>query len=337
MTSRSSGTRVTTIGDVARAAGVSLATVSRVMNGRPTVDAELSARVRDAARELGYRPSPLARGLVSGRTDTVAMVLPNLESRVFQAVLHGFSAAAARADFRVLVGDSRESLLEEVGLARDLRRRADGIVLCSPRMAPAPLAELVAELAPAVVVNRLDLPAGVPRVPGHFGVGAEVLLDHLLGLGHRRVLYLAGPGPSPSNRVRLAGIERFTAEHPDVEVAVRPGGTTLAEGHALAADVRDAGFSAVITFNDLLALGLLHGLDELGVDVPGELSVAGFDDVPFAGYCHPPLTTIALDYAEAGAMSWRGLALGKDTAAPGLEAEPLQPRLVVRASTGPVS
>lgn len=324
---------VTTIADVARSAGVSLATVSRVMNGRQTVDATLADRVRAAATELGYAPSPLARGLVNGRTDTVALIVPDLGNPSFHGVLHGLSGAALDDGFRVLVADSREKVADEPVLARDLRRRSDAIVLCSPRSESSVVAGLLEELAPAVVVNRRDLDQDVANVVNATDHCAELVLEHLHSLGHRRVLYLSGREVSASNAARLDGIAQFRRVHPEVEVEVRFGGTTLADGWAACDVVLGADVTAVMVFNDMTALGLLAALAERGVPVPERLSVAGVDDVPYAAYSHPPLTTVVTDPSAVGAQAWWELGLASSD---GRERpRRVDARLVVRRSTGP--
>lgn len=157
------GQKQTTITDVAKHAGVSLATVSRVMNGNATVDPTLAERVRTSATELGYSANPLARSLVLGKTQTISVVVPDLSNPTFQGMLRGLSRAAVADGYHVLVADSDEHEDQERLLALESRRRSDGLVLCAPRMSDAALAEVLAEVAPVVLVNRAgDAPAS-PR------------------------------------------------------------------------------------------------------------------------------------------------------------------------------
>ena len=146
--------RATTIADVAEHAGVSQASVSRVLNGRSSVDPDIVQRVRASIAELGYRPSPTARSLVNGRNNTVAMVVPDLENPLFQGILKGLSLAAARDGYRVLVADTAENVDDEEEIAVEARQRCDALVLCAPRMPEAKLRALVEAVAPVVVVNR---------------------------------------------------------------------------------------------------------------------------------------------------------------------------------------
>jgi LacI family transcriptional regulator len=174
-------------------------------------------------------------------------------------------------------------------------------------MPEAQLRRLVGRVAPAVVVNRQLPDADVPVVGVDYGRGIRDLVDHLTGLGHRDIAYVSGPTSSASNAERVRGVEEALAAHPGVRVDVLPGGSRLDDGYAAAEAVlgaRDRGVTAVIAFNDLVALGLMTRLGELGVDVPGDLSVAGFDDVPMARFATPRLTSMSVPRDELGAQVW---------------------------------
>ncbi|MCR2825991.1 LacI family DNA-binding transcriptional regulator [Microbacterium sp. zg.Y909] len=323
-----------TITDVARRAGVSLSTVSRVMNGNATVDAGLAERVRAAAVELGYTASPLARSLVLGRTQTIAVVVPDLANPTFQEILRGLGRAAAGDGYHVLIADSAEQVDEERVLAAETRRRTDGVVLCAPRMPDDELGALLPALSPAVVVNRPPQ-AGAPVVAADYRTAFADLIDHLYGLGHRRLVYLAGLARSASNAARLAALADARAAHTDLEITEVACGVDFDSGAAAAAAVRRSGATGVLAFNDLVAMGLLSALADRGVRVPEDLSVAGFDDIPFAQYTTPPLTTAAVPASDLGARAWQAmhaLLTGGDAEA----AVSLIPRLIVRASTGRV-
>ena len=323
--------RAATIADVAVAAAVSQATVSRVVNGKNTVDPAIARRVLDVVAALGYRPSSSARNLARGSTQTVAVVVPDLGNPMFQEVLRGVTHAAAASGYRVLVADSEESPADEPELAAEARRRCDALVLVAPRMTGAELTALLPRLAPVVLVNRSA--DGVPDIAVDYAAGALAAVEHLAALGHEKVVYLAGPATSESNRRRLAGIELAASRFPSVEVSAVACGAAIDDGAAAAASIGDA--TAVIAFNDLVAFGLLAALRESGVAVPARVSVVGFDDIEFAGYATPPLTTLAVPRRELGARAWDALLAeisGGEPAAPVL----FTPTLVVRSSTGPV-
>jgi LacI family transcriptional regulator len=324
--------RAATIADVAAAASVSQATVSRVVNGKSTVDAAIARRVLDAVDTLGYRPSATARNLARGSTQTVAVVVPDLGNPMFQEVLRGVTHAAGAAGYRVLVADSEESPVDEPELAAEARRRCDALVLVAPRMAADRLAGLLPVLAPVVLVNRSV--AGVPDVAVDYAAGAFAAVEHLVGLGHTRIAYLAGPPSSESNRRRLEGLERAGAAHPAVAVTTIACGASVDDGARAGSDLGDA--TAVVAFNDLVAFGLLAALRARGVDVPARVSVIGFDDIEFASYATPPLTTVAVPRRELGARAWDALFAEISGGEPA-NAVLFTPTLVVRASTGPVA
>lgn len=322
------------IADVAKMAGVSHATVSRVMNGSFTVDKEIAARVRAAAEKLKYQPNPLGRSLALGKTETIGIVVPDLANPMFQAVLRGLSMAAAQDGYRVLIADSSENPNEEHILAGEARRRGDGVVLCAPRMTDAELDELAPSLQPMVLINR-TASGDTPSLSVDYGRGIRDLAEHLLFLGHRRLVFLSGPETSASNRLRLKALDKFTAAHPDVELTVLPCGFSFAAGYGSAAAVLATRATGVLAFNDLVAMGLLSGLHEHGVQVPRDLSVTGFDDIPFAAYTTPPLTTAAVPLNELGEQSWQQLRELLRNPAPTTRNTVFRTRIQVRGTTGP--
>ena len=324
-----------TIGDVATRAGVSRATVSRVMNGLASVDHAIAERVRATAVELDYRPNQVARSLALGRTQTIGYVVPDLTNPSFHGGLRGLSRAAAEQGYRVLVADSAEHAAGEPTLALETRRRCDAVVLVAPRMSEEDLARLLPDLQPAVLLNR-RLRGGAAAVRCRLGVR-----DPRSGAPPDRARpppdrLPAGAGGQPIQRRSGEGAGRSA----DVEVVKIACGAMFADGHAAAGRVLDAGVTAVVAFNDVAALGLLGALHELGTDVPGELSVVGFDDIPFAAYTWPPLTTAWVPQEQMGRLAWERLSamLAGEPAASPVETECaaglLRPRLVVRGSTG---
>jgi LacI family transcriptional regulator len=332
---RKSTTRRIGIADVALKAGVSHATVSRVMNGNFTVDPAIAERVREAAAELNYQPNPVGRSLALGKTDTIGIVVPDLANPTFQAILRGLSMAAAQDGYRVLIADSSEVSSEEAILAGEARRRCDGLVLCAPRMGDAELEELAPSLHPMVLINRSTTETRVPSLMVDYGQGVQELAEHLAELGHDRMVFLSGPARSASNALRVQGLEKFKAGHPDVELQVIDGGSNFEAGHGAVDAVLASGGTGVLAFNDLVAMGLLSGLHERGVRVPEDISVTGFDDIPFARYTTPPLTTAAVPITELGVQAWHSLrALIRHEGTPNT-GNTFLPQMEVRGSTGP--
>ncbi|MDN4482265.1 LacI family DNA-binding transcriptional regulator [Demequina lignilytica] len=324
-----------TITDVAQAAGVSRATVSRVMNGRPTVDAAIAERVRRVVDELGYKPSRVAQSLSLGRTSTVGVIVPDLGNPSFQQILHGVNRSAAAAGYRVLVADSAETPDDEPALIEDVRRRTDAVIVCSPRMNADTLAALLPRVQPIALVNR-DEPVDAPRVVVDSGAGVAEMCRHLIGLGHRRIVHLDGPVGSNAQAARLRGLTAIGEEHPEVELVRLPCGSTIDEGHAVFDQARATGSTAIIGFNDLVALGVLEAARDRGVRVPRDLSVVGFDDIPFARLSSPALTTMSVDLEDVGETAWRALEArmkGEEEDGPRVFA----PVLVPRASVDPVA
>ncbi|MFF2245465.1 LacI family DNA-binding transcriptional regulator [Arthrobacter sp. NPDC058130] len=334
------GRRATTrrigIADVALKAGVSHATVSRVMNGNFTVDPAIAERVRAAATELNYQPNPVGRSLALGKTDTIGIVVPDLSNPTFQAILRGLSMAAAQDGYRVLIADSSEVSSEEAILAGEARRRCDGLVLCAPRMGDAELEELAPSLHPMVLINRSTMDTNAPSLMVDYGQGIQELAELLVGLGHTRLAFLAGPARSASNELRLQGLEKFKAAHPDIDLRMLDAGSNFEAGHQCVDAVLASGATGIMAFNDLVAMGLLSGLHERGVRVPEDISVTGFDDIPFARYTTPPLSTAAVPINELGQQAWHRMRdlirnLSPDAEGPTI----FLPRLEVRGSTGP--
>ncbi len=323
-----------TITDVAAQAGVSAATVSRVMNGRFVGDPAVAERVRQTANALQYSPSPLARSLALGRTKTVAFVVPDLGNPAFQELLYRLTRAAAKDGYHVLVADSCESPQEEALLAMETRRRCDSVVLCAPRMRTEVLEQLAPRLHPLVLINRLGPTPSVPSLSVDYRAGVRELARHLYDLGHRHLVYVGGPEPSVSNTKRLHGLHDFAATVDGLVIDRVAGGSSSADGHAAAEAVLASGASAALAFNDLVAVGLLSSLAERGVRVPDDVSVTGFDDILLARYAAPALTTASVPWEALGTQAWACLhSLIEGGGGGGAAA--FQPQVVVRASTGP--
>ena len=323
-----------TIADVARAAEVSRATVSRVMNGRSTVAPEIAERVRAAADRLNYRPSDLARSLSLGRTNMVALVVPDLANPLFQQVLRGITNASAAAGYRVLVAETDENPAAEAGIALEARRRCDALIMVSPRLDEESLLELLPQVQPVILINRPG-PPEVASVVVDYGRAVRIVVDHLVGLGHRRLAFLAGPRASSSNQARLRSLDVAEREIPGLEIVRLDCGWSIEDGYAAVERVLESRVTGVVAFNDLVAFGLLARLNEVGVAVPADLSVTGMDDIGLSRFAVPSLTTVRVPQQGLGELAWRRLysaisgANGEQDGVPDL-------RLAVRASTGPV-
>lgn len=326
--------RAATLRDVAARSGVAVSTASRALTRPGRVGAATEARVRAAAEELGYVPSAPARALTMGRTRTVALVVPDTANPFFFAMVHGVQARLREDGFVHVLVDTEESVEREEEVLRRLRGTVDGVVLAAPRATRDALVEWAGAM-PLVAVNR-DVPG--PRVTTDTAGGVVQALQHLASLGHRRVAYAAGPATSWSDRRRRAALEGSAAGL-GVELVVLGPYVPRRDGGAAAADaVLQQRCTAVVAFNDLLAFGVLDRFAERGVDVPGQVSVVGCDDIFGADLVRPALTTVAQPIERAGRAAadllLRRLAAPDDDAALAASVD-LPAHLVVRRSTGP--
>lgn len=323
-----------TIKDVARAAGVSASTVTRALANPEMVNPATRERVRQTAAALGYHPNRAARGLITGRTGNLGLLVPDLANPFFPSIVKGVQARAHEADYAVFLVDTDEDATAEAGLVHKLSKQVDGLILCSPRMAEEELRTILGD-TPVVLVNRRI--GRVPSVTPAFTDAMRQAVSHLTALGHRRIAYVAGPRSSWANRERVRSLRTVAAASDDLDlveignvIPQFPGGVAAAD-QVLAADV-----TAVIAYNDLVALGLLHRFAARGVDVPGDISLLGFDDIAIAEMVHPSLTTVALPKEQAGrAAVDLLLQLLEQPDRTGAVRRELPTQLMVRGSTGP--
>jgi LacI family transcriptional regulator len=318
-----------TILDVANAAGVSVATVSRAMQPDGPVRASTRELVLAVADRLGYQPNRAARGLVTGRTMNLGLVVPDLLNPFFAAIAKGTQLTARGRDLSVFTVDTDENPADEITAVRSLAKQVDGIVLCSPRIDDASLRRLQEEIqAPIVLVHRRM--TGMNSVHASLDEGMQQAFEHLVGLGHEVIAHVGGPRASWLGDRRAAAI-RAAAGRTGISVIDLGHVEPQFEGGIRAAEsVRSSDATAVIAYNDIVAFGLVSRLAERGYSLPGDLSVIGCDDVSLSAMTNPRLTTIRLPKFDAGRVAVELL----------LEADHNEPReislgseLIVRAST----
>jgi LacI family transcriptional regulator len=324
----------TTIKDVARVAQVSVATVSRALNGHHNVTAEVRRRVAEAAAQLRYVPHAAARSLSSRRTQTLGVVLPDLHGEFFSELLRGIDGAARASGLHVLLSSYNGHPEEQGEALRTLRGRVDGLLVMSPFAIPGDVpAEPMALALPIVRLNSSRLHAGDRISVDNYG-GARTMMRHLLDGGHRRIAFIAGPAWNVDAHERQRGYLDAIAEagqEPRVLPGDFEGASGFAAGEALLASPRRP--DAVFAANDMMALGCQLAFARAGAVGPGAIALAGFDDVPLARLMHPALTTMRVDIAGFGDAATRVLVarLAGD-ASPPVE-RVLAPELVVRASS----
>jgi DNA-binding LacI/PurR family transcriptional regulator len=274
---------------VARAAGVSISTVSRALSRPDLVSAGTRERVLAIAGELGYRANTSARGLATGRRMAFALLVPDVANPFFPELIRAAEDRAQQSGYSLLLCDTGEHAERERHLLSRVAGQVDGAVVCSPRSSASGLAEVATEL-PTVLVNRLI--KRIPSVSCVSAPGMTLLVEHLYELGHRRVAYLQGPLASWSNRERLRAVREAARRLHMVLHVLGPFLPTLHGGHKAAEAIMGTGATAALAFDDLTAMGVVGRLWDLGVHVPGDVSVTGCDDIFCAALCSPPLTTV---------------------------------------------
>jgi len=317
---------------VARRANVSTSTVSRAFSDPRLLRQDTLQRVQAVAEELRYRPSRTARSLTTGKTGNIGVVVPDLGNPFFPAVLKGIHARAREADHSVLLVDSDENPRLELELIRAMIKQVDGIVLCSSRLTDEQLVELRDETRLVLINRRIRDTAAILLDSAN---GMRQAVEHLVALGHRRIGYLSGPALSWSNSERRKGL-RQAGSSLGIEVVELGVFAPRFEAGQVAADLVVAkGLSAVIAFNDLMALGVLSRLSNRNIGVPDEISLVGFDDISMAGMATPPLTTVALPMEPAGRAAVELLLEQLSGAAVLPHEQVMGAQLIVRGSTAP--
>ena len=286
-----------TVRDIARVAGVSPSTVSRALTQPEMVAPRRREQIQRLAAEMGYQPNPAARGLTTGETRNIGVVVPDLENPLFASLVKGTQSRARSGGYAVFVSDSEEDAHLESELLDSLAPRVDGFVLFSPRMR-SELLRQYADRLPMVLVNRPVEGIHSLAVDNRDGMRQAVM--HLRALGHSVVAHVSGPADSWADETRGEGL-RAAAENEGVTIIELGHVAPVFSGGVSVADrVLSSGATAVICYNDLIALGVLSRLTTRGIDVPSQISVIGFDDVPAATLVSPALTTLSAPLKRMG-------------------------------------
>ncbi|MBB4266143.1 LacI family DNA-binding transcriptional regulator [Roseospira visakhapatnamensis] len=329
-----------TIKDVARAADVSVTTVSHVINGTRTVAPETAARVHDAVTRLAYAPSGVARALKANRTLTIGMMVTNSTNPFFAEVIQGVESACSDRGYSLMLCNSADDPLRQHDCLATLRmKRIDALVVMTRNMNPKAPAAFATAGVPTLALDAEATP-GIATVADDSHAGGLMAGRFLTERGFRRIACVTGPAGHPRAACRMAGFTAaLTTAALTIDPAlVMPGDLTVASGRramgALLAQPRSAWPDAVFCFNDMSAMGALCAANEVGLSVPGDVSVMGYDDIELAAYMTPPLTTIRQDTRGLGTVAATTLIDHLDGVADLPPVIKTTPRLVERRSVG---
>ncbi|WP_284615520.1 LacI family DNA-binding transcriptional regulator [Aquabacterium humicola] len=328
-----------TIRDVARQAGVSVATVSRVVNAASNVTPETRERVNAAAAALRFTPSSAARSLITRRTQTIGALLPDLYGEYFSELIRGIDLKARARGLHLLVSSSHGDVHEAAAALRAMHGRVDGLLVMSPHLDSASLGANLPQGVPVVLINTRLADAGYSSFAVDNHAGAFAMTRHLVQRGHHRIAFIGGPANNYEAQERLRGYRSALAElRPGTPELVFDGDFTEESGWRAGSEIAMLAErpDAVFCGNDMMAIGCLAAFAEAGVRVPQDIALAGFDDIPIARYVTPPLTTVRVRIADLGGLALERLAgaidnPGRSTA----QHQTLRAELVVRQSCGP--
>lgn len=330
-----------TLRDVAEAAGVHAATASRALNPatRGLVNAETARKVIKVAEALGYRPNPIARGLKTAKSGTVGLVIPDLTNPMFPPIVRGIEDVLEPAGYSGLIVNTDNDPHRERQQIETLRsRQVEGLIVATAMLDHPLLADLHREGVPMVMVNRRPEGIDIPSITPDDATGVELAVRHLADLGHRRIAHLAGPVSTSTglirarafrNAVRDLGLDDDPAL---VEICDYWSEEAGAAGLRALLD-RGPSISAVVAGNDLIALGCYDVFAERDIDCPRDMSVVGFNDMPFLDKLRPPLTTVSVPHQQIGAEAARLLIEAIADGERPTRSVLLPLRLVVRGST----
>jgi LacI family transcriptional regulator len=297
-----------TIDDVARRAGVSIRTVSRVINNRPDVAETTRARVKQAMADLNYRPNSLAQSMVTGSTKTVGVVLPDISNPFFGRAIRGCEDTLAEAGYSIILCNTDENLeKEQKSLELLVDRRIDGIILWGSRADCDTLETLVGQNTPAVTIDCAVFCGNNVSLDVENRQGAQAITDHLISLGHERIGHLAGPSQRLTAQRRLLGYQQALEKNglefnPSLVIETAP---SVYYGYHAALELLQSTdkLTAAFAYNDLMAIGAMLACQQLGLSVPRDVAIVGFDDIVTASLVSPALTTVRIDQYRLGTLS----------------------------------
>ena len=330
-----------TLRDVAQLAGVHPATASRALNPqtRPLVNTDTARKVLRAAESIGYQPNPIARSLKTARTSTVGLVIPDLTNPLFPPIVRGIEKVLAEVGYNAWIVNTDHDPAREERQVESLRsRQVEGLIIATARRTHPLLVRLHQQGVRMVLVNRRVDNLDVPAVTADDDAGVAMAVSHLAALGHTRIAHLAGPMDTSTGVARARAFRHAIRDHglaDDPALIVEAGYWSETEGATALRTLleRDIRFTAIVAGNDLIALGCYDVFAELGIRCPADISVVGFNDMPFLDKMNPPLTTVRIPQYEIGGEAARLLLDTIDDPERHARSVLLPPSLVVRAST----
>jgi len=330
-----------TLRDVARLAGVHPGTASRALNEqtRSLVNAETAQRVLAAADELGYHPNPIARGLKTNRSYTVGVLIPDIENPLFPPIIRGIEDRLDQAGYTPVIANTENDAERERIDFRAMRaRQVDGFITATARLDHELLDEVAGVGVPLVLVNRRVEDESLPSATADDRAGVRMAVDLLADLGHEHIAFLGGPTELSTGLQRKEGFIAGMQDRglkPDPALVATGERFTLDEGQRLCHEAIESGrqFTAIVAGNDLMALGCYDALAEHGLACPGDVSVVGYNDMPFSDHFNPPMTTIRIPHYEIGRSAADLLLRLLEQGPDGSTQLVLEPTLVVRGST----
>ena len=319
-----------TIYDIAKLAGVNPSTVSRALTSPGRLNAKTEAKIRAAAKELNYRANPFARALPTGRTKMIGLMIADITNPMFSNAVRGAEAMAMKYGYTLVIAESQESTIIEASALEKIQAAVDGLIMVTTRLSDEQIREINSQ-KPIVLMNRVV--KGVEDVVPQNAPGIEEAIKHLASQGHKHIGFLSGPSNSWMSNERWKLLMKSALSHKMTIVEIGPNSPSIEGGQEALDRVIASGITAVVAYNDLMAIGLMRSAQERGYTIPADLSIIGFDNIFGSDFTSPPLTTIQMPLNEVGARAVEALlkSLGEEIETG--QYETLTTSLVTREST----
>jgi LacI family transcriptional regulator len=285
-----------TIYDIAKLAGVNPSTVSRALTSPGRLNAKTEAKIRAAAKELNYRANPFARALPTGRTKMIGLMIADITNPMFSNAVRGAEAMAMKYGYTLVIAESQESTIIEASALEKIQAAVDGLIMVTTRLSDEQIREINSQ-KPIVLMNRVV--KGVEDVVPQNAPGIEEAIKHLASQGHKHIGSLTGPSYAWTNNEHWKLLMKSALSHKMTIVEIGPNSPSIEGGKDALDRVIASGITAVVAYNDLVAIGLMRSAQERGYTIPADLSIIGFDNIFGSDFTSPPLTTIQMPLNES--------------------------------------